>query len=62
MQLDRPQVSQSEFEVQIRTFNECLLYLVVNMKVSHHYHTSFILSAMSMVGYLTEVRRIVERL
>lgn len=51
MKLDKPQTSRSEFEVLIRTFNECLLYLLVHMNGAKHVHSLFIKHIMHMVGY-----------
>ncbi len=31
LSLDHPQTSRKEFEVQLRTFRECLLYLVTSL-------------------------------
>ena len=49
LKLDKPQTPRSEFEVLVRTFNECLLYLLVNMNGAKHVHTLFIKHVMTMV-------------
>ncbi len=49
LQLDRPQTPRGEFEILIRSFNECLLYLVVNLKLIPLAHAAFIQHAVDMV-------------
>lgn len=50
MHLDRPPVSKDEFEVLVRTFNECLLFMVTSMNLSKHYTNMFINHTMWMVS------------
>ena len=51
LQLDRPQTPHNEFEVMIKTFNECLLYLVIKLKLPTPVKTVFIKQAIDMVKY-----------